>query len=67
MNEIFVPEAAFITQDPNVNSMDSKRYKTADSIRTGIIAELFEEVPNELHEVMQELGSFYDTVSSTLS
>jgi hypothetical protein len=46
--------------------MDPERYKTTDSIRNGIIAELFEEVPSELHEVMQELGSFRDTVSSTL-
>ena len=58
LNEIFVPEAAFLTRDPNFDPMDPEHYKTADSIRNGIIAELFEEVPDDLHELMQESRSF---------
>jgi len=63
LNEIFVPDAAFLTRDPNFDPMDPERYRTADSIRNGIIAELFEEVPDDLHEPMQESGSFRDMAS----
>ena len=66
MNEVFVPEAAFLTKDPNFDPLDSERYKTPDSIRNGIIAELFEEVLEDLHKLLQESGSFRDLVSAML-
>jgi len=48
MNEVFVPEAAFLTKDPNFNPLDSEWYKTPDSIWNEIIAGLFEEVLEDL-------------------
>lgn len=63
MNEIFVPESAFLIADPKFDPMDSDRYTSEDFIRKGVIAELFEEVPMNLHTRMQETGSFRDVVS----
>lgn len=66
MNEIFVPEAAFLTADPNFDPMDPDRYTSEDLIRKGVIAELFEEVPKNLHDKMQESGTFRDMVSTVV-
>ena len=66
MNEVFMPEAAFLTKDSGFDPLDPEQYKTPDSIRNGIIAELFEEVPGDLHELLQESSSFRDLVSATL-
>jgi hypothetical protein len=63
MNEIFVPEAAFLTADPDFDPMDRQRYTSEHFIKKGIIAELFEEVPKNLHERMQGSGAFRDAVS----
>jgi hypothetical protein len=63
MNEVFVAESAFLKKDPDVDPMDPERYKTPDSILSGVVAELFEGVPENLHEMMQESGSFRDLVS----
>jgi hypothetical protein len=63
MNEIFVPEAAFLTANPNFDPMDPDRYTSEDFTRKGIIAELFEEVPKNLHGDMEESGAFRDSVS----
>jgi hypothetical protein len=63
MNEIFIPEAAFLTADPDFDPMDSNRYTSEDFIRKGVIAELFEEVPKNLHEKMQGSGAFRDAAS----
>jgi hypothetical protein len=43
--------------------MDSGQYQTTKSILQGIITELFEEVPNDLHPLMQEHAHFHDLVS----
>ena len=58
MNKVFVPEAAFLTEDPHFNSLDPDRYTSDSFIRKGVIAELFEEVPKDLHGKMQESGAF---------
>lgn len=63
MNEIFVPEAAFLTADPNFDPVSPDRYTSEDFIRKGIIAELFEQVPVNLHEKMQGSGAFRDLAS----
>lgn len=62
MNEIFVPEAAFLTTNPDFDPMDSDRYTSEDFIRKGIIAELYEGVPKDLHVRMQGSEAFRDTV-----
>ena len=63
MNEIFVSEAAFLTEDPNFDPMDLDRYISEDSIRKGVISELFEEVPKNLHDNMRESATFRDLAS----
>jgi hypothetical protein len=63
MNEIFVPEAAFLTADPHFDPMDRNRYTSEDLVRKGVIAELFEEVPKNLHGKMVETGDFRDSAS----
>jgi hypothetical protein len=63
MNEIFVPEAAFLTADPHFDPMDRDRYTSEDLVRKGVIAELFEEVPKNLHGKMVETGDFRDSAS----
>lgn len=63
MNEIFVPEAAFLTPNPDFDPLDQARYTSEDFMRKGVIAELFEEVPENLHEKMEFTGAFRDTVS----
>ena len=63
MNEIFVEEAAFLTADTDFDPMDRDRYSSEDFIRKGVIAELFEEVPKNLHEKMQGSSAFRDKVS----
>ena len=66
MNEVFVPEAAFLTEDPNFDPMNPERYTSDSFIKKGVIAELFEEVPKDLHVKMQESGAFRDAVSYSL-
>lgn len=63
MNEIFVPNTAFMVSNTNYDPTDPGRYKEPKSILNGIIAELFEEVPKEFHALVTETSFFRDTVS----
>ena len=58
MNENFVPEAAFLTAYPNFNPVSPDHYSSEDFIRKGIIAELFEQVPVNLHEKNARIWGF---------
>jgi hypothetical protein len=66
MNELFVPNAAFLVDEPDFDSMDPNRYKSPATILQGVTIELFEEVPEDLHPNMREHGHFRDTVSIIL-
>jgi len=63
MNEIFVVEAAFLVADSGFSPMDNTRYTSQALILQGVIAELFEEVPEDLHGLMKEHTHFRDLVS----
>ena len=66
MNELFVPNAAFLVDEPGFDSMDPNRYKSPATILQGVTIELFEEVPEDLHPNMHEHGHFQDMVSIML-
>lgn len=61
MNEPFVPPAAF-TVRPQTNSIDSGRYLTDTSKLQGITAELYEHVPEEMHEQINSSPAFQKLV-----
>lgn len=63
MNELFVAEAAFLVAESGFNPMDNTRYTSPALILQGVIAELFEEVPEDLHGLMKEHTHFRDLVS----
>lgn len=66
MNELFLPEAAFLVNDPDFDPMDPDRYKDPATVLQGVISELFEAVPEDLHSSMREHSHFRDVVSTTL-
>lgn len=67
MNELFVAEAAFLVAESGLNPMDNIRYTSPALILQGVIAELFEEVPEDLHGLMKEHTHFRDLVSHPCS
>lgn len=66
MNEIFVPAEVFLVPDPDFDAMDHHRYSTPENTLRGVTAELFEEIPKDLHPMMQEHTHFRDLVSISL-
>ena len=63
MNELFVDEAAFLVEESGFDLMDNTRYTSPALIMQGVITELFEEVPGDLHGLMKEHTHFRDLVS----
>ena len=63
MNELFVDEAAFLVEESGFDLMDNTRYTSPALIMQGVITELFEEVPGDLHGLMKEHTHFQDLVS----
>lgn len=62
MNEIFVSPAYFLVENPHRNPYSSDRYKNSYSTGQGVIAELFSEVPKDLHRAMTKHTGFRDDV-----
>ncbi|KDR65151.1 hypothetical protein GALMADRAFT_260311 [Galerina marginata CBS 339.88] len=67
MNEPFVPDAAFLAPQPDCTSVDPARYSTPETALEGVIAELYEEIPEDLHEKLLNLTRFRDTFLSKLN
>ncbi|KAH9476949.1 hypothetical protein JR316_0010865 [Psilocybe cubensis] len=61
MNEPFVPPAAFLVARPSTFSTDAKRYESEMSQLNGVIAELFEEIPKDLHGDLKGSPDFRKT------
>lgn len=63
MNEIIISSNAFPKPRPKgVNSDDPDRWKSAESAFKGLIAELYEELPLDMHLMLQKHPSFCDVV-----
>lgn len=63
MNEIFVEPKHFMIEKPDVDPYDSKtRYASPQSRMAGLTAEIFQEIPGNLHETMVNDSKFRDQV-----
>jgi hypothetical protein len=63
MNEIFVPKDVFLQSRPlNVSSDDLDWWDNDENAKRCIIAELYEEIPNSLHDMLEKTATFRDTV-----
>lgn len=58
MHEPFVPQSALLVARPSVNSTHPGRYQSELSRIQGITAELYELVPEDLHEGMKSSPAF---------
>jgi hypothetical protein len=63
MNELFVAKDLFLQPRPlGVESADCDRWDDDDKEKLCMIAELYEEVPKSLHEMLEKTSIFRDTV-----
>jgi len=63
MNEVVVSRTAFLQPRPRgIHSDDPDRWKSEESACQGLIAELYEELPDDMHTMLQKNPSFHDTV-----
>jgi hypothetical protein len=63
MNEMFVSKDLFLQPRPqNINSDDPNRWEDDEKTKECVIAELYEEIPNSLHKMLEKTSSFRDTV-----
>ena len=68
MNEPFISNDAFLKARPiDVRSDNPRRWDTPESALRGLIAELYEEVPRELHSMIEKHTRFRDLVWSITS
>jgi hypothetical protein len=67
MNEVFMPAAALAVKRPLTNSMDSGRYDSDIAELQGITAELYESLPDNFHDDLENSLSFRTTVSKFCS
>ena len=58
MNKVFVPLVALVVKQPPTNSMDSGRYDSAIAKLHGIIAEIYESLPDDFHDELENSLSF---------
>jgi hypothetical protein len=66
MNEPFIADNVFLKpRFPGVRSDGLERWKTPESALQGLIAELYEEVPSDLHGMVLKHTFFRDTVCLT--
>lgn len=64
MNEYSVPLSAFMVQHPTgLRSDDTNRWVTKETALQGIVLELYEELPPDLHPMLSILSSFCTKVS----
>ena len=64
MNEIFVPPAALAVKRPSTNSMDPGRYDTEVAELHGMIAEVYESLPDDFHDELETSIPFRNLVSN---
>lgn len=63
MNEIFVSKDMFLQARPlNIYSDDPDRWDNDENMKQCIIAELYEEIPQSLHDMLEKTTTFRDTV-----
>ena len=63
MNEIFVEPKHFMVVRPDIDPYDTtNRYVSPQSRMVGLTAELFREVPEDLHEQLVNDSKFHDEV-----
>ena len=63
MNEIFVSKDVFLQpRPPNVYSDDLDRWDNDENSKRCVIAELYEEIPESLHDMLEKTTIFRDTV-----
>jgi hypothetical protein len=58
MSELFVPFEAFLVTKPLFDPQDKSCYKTSTGILNGVIAELYDQVPESLHKLMEDHSYF---------
>ena len=63
MNELYVPRGAFMVVRPaDVYSDDPHRWDSQTSAMRGVVAELYEEIPEDLHDMLAHHSSFRNKV-----
>jgi hypothetical protein len=63
MNEMFLAKDVFLQSRPhNIYSDDPDRWDDDEKTKECIIAELYEEIPEILHEMLEKTASFRDKV-----
>jgi hypothetical protein len=63
MNEVFMPLAALAVKRPLTNSMDPARYDSDIAELQGIICELYESLPDNFHDELENSVAFRNLVS----
>jgi len=67
MNEMFPSKDVFLQPRPeDINSDDSDRWENDENAKRCVIAELYEEMPKSLHDMLEKTTTFRDTVQSIL-
>ena len=63
MNEVFMPAAALVAKRPQTNSMDPGRYNSDLAELQGITAEVYESLPDNFHDAVENSIPFRNLVS----
>ena len=63
MHEPFVNKTALFSPHPNVDSTDSGRYQSNLSKIQGVTAELYEVLPEDMHDELQSSTGFQSLIS----
>jgi len=66
MNEMFVLPGAMAVKRPLTDSTDPDQYKSDLAALEGVIAEVYENIPDNLHEDMENSTQFRNLVSKLL-
>jgi hypothetical protein len=66
MHEPFVDKTALLAPQPNVDSTDPGRYQSDLSKIQGVTAELYEMLPEDMHDELQSSTHFQSLVSAQL-
>lgn len=67
MNEIFVEPKHFMVERPDIDPYDTtNRYMSPQSRMAGLTAELFREIPEDLHELLVNDSKFRDEVCNAM-
>jgi hypothetical protein len=66
MNEFFVLPAALTVKKPLTTSVDAGRYNSDTTALEGVIAEIYENIPESLHDDLANSIAFRDLVSKSL-